>query len=258
LPAFSVATWNVNSVRSRLERLLSFLERAAPDVLLLQELKCEAAAFPTEAVEAAGYRAAVLGQKTYNGVAVLSRSAPADVQIGFGDPVLDEQARLITARVDGVRVASVYVPNGRVVGSEAWEYKLDWLERLRDWLDERHDPSDPLVIGGDFNVALDDRDVAKPARWNGSVLYHPDAVRAVRDLLDWGLVDTVRLHHTEQGPYTWWDYRALSFPQNDGLRIDHLLATAPLASRCTAAHVDRDERKGEKPSDHAPVVAVFE
>ena len=251
-----IVTWNVNSVRSRLERLVAFLARHEPDVVCLQELKGLEEVFPLEPIQAAGYHAAVFGQKTYNGVAIVSRAEPTDVVKGFGDP--DEPARLIAATVDNVRVVSVYVPNGQTVESDQWPVKLAWLARLREWLDSSADPSQRVVVCGDFNVAVDDADVANPDHWADSVLCHPDARRALAALCDWPLVDVFRRRHPEGGIYSWWDYRRMGFIKNDGIRLDHILATPPLADVCTDARVDRDERKGEKPSDHAPVIATFD
>jgi exodeoxyribonuclease-3 len=252
-----IATWNVNSVRSRLERLLSWLEKAEPDIVCLQELKVTDDAFPYEPIRDAGYHAAVCGQKTYNGVAILARVEPANVERGLGDDVDDPQARLIAADVAGVRVISAYFPSGQVVGSEKYTYKLDWLRRLKEYLEQRYRPSDPLVLCGDFNVAPDDHDAANPEKWAGSVLCHETAREALENVRSWGLTDVFRQHHPEGGIYSWWDYRMLGFPKNDGLRIDHIFATKPLAERCTGAEIDRDERKGQKPSDHAPVIATF-
>jgi exodeoxyribonuclease-3 len=198
------------------------------------------------------------GQKTYNGVAILSRSEPADVATGLADGIDDPQARLISAEVGGVRILSAYVPNGSVVGSDKYGYKLDWLSRLRGHLGRRCDPAAPVVLCGDLNVARFDDEVAHPDAWGGSVLCHPTARDALERVREWGFTDVVRQHHPEGGLYSWWDYRAGAFPRNNGLRIDHVWATAPLAARCTSAEIDRDERKGAKPSDHAPVVAVFD
>jgi exodeoxyribonuclease-3 len=251
-----IATWNVNSIRARQERLLAWLQKARPDVLCLQELKVADEAFPYEAIRDAGYRAAVFGQKTYNGVAILSQAEPLKIQRGipgFEDP----QARLLLAEVKGIWIVSAYVPNGDTVGSEKYRYKLQWFQRLREFLEARFKPTDPLVLCGDFNVARDEKDVARPDAWAGTVLFHPQVREAMEHLLAWGLVDVFRQHHPEGGSYSWWDYRMLGFPKNDGLRIDYVLATAPAAKRCTAAEIDRDERKGEKPSDHAPVLATI-
>jgi exodeoxyribonuclease-3 len=253
-----LATYNVNSVRARLERLLAWLGRERPDVVCLQELKVSDEDFPRLELEAAGYQCAVHGQRTYNGVAILSRSPLEDVAAGMGDAVEDPEARLVSARTGGLRVVSAYVPNGQVVGSEKWEYKLTWLQRLRRYLERTSRPDQSLVLCGDFNVAPEDRDVARPEEWEGTVLTHRDGRRALHALLDWGLTDAIRLHHPDgPGPYTWWDYQMLGFAKGNGLRIDHILLSRPLVGRCTDAYVARDERKGKKPSDHAPVVAVL-
>lgn len=257
-----IASWNVNSLRARKERLLRWLAAQRPDVLCVQEIKVTEADFPFAELGALGYHAAVFGQKAYNGVAILARRPPEEVERGLGDGADDPQARLIAARVSGpggdsVRVASVYVPNGQEVGSEKWTYKLAWMRRLRGWLDRRAAPSEPIVLCGDFNVAPEPRDVHDPPGWEPTVLFHPEARAALEQVRAWGLSDVLRLHHQEGGLYSWWDYRMLAFPKNHGLRIDLILASAPLAERCTAASIDRQERKGRQPSDHAPVVAEF-
>ena len=254
---FTVATWNVNSVRAREERLLAWLAKARPDVLCLQELKVTDDDFPFATLREAGYHAAVLGQPTYNGVAILSRTHPTDVGLGFDDGVNDREARIITAVVRDYLIASIYVPNGRNVGSDKWEYKLAWLERLARFTADRLRPDVKLLLCGDFNVAPDDRDVAKPERWKDTVLCHPDGRAALARVTNVGLIDTIRIHHEGPGPYSWWDYRMLAFPKGDGLRIDHIFASEAAARLCINASIDRDERKGEKPSDHVPVVAVF-
>jgi exodeoxyribonuclease-3 len=253
-----LATWNVNSVRARLDRLVAFLGRWSPDVVCLQELKVPDEDFPLEAIHAAGYQAAILGQRTYNGVAILSRVEAGEIQVGFGDGDADQQARFIAATVGGVRVASAYIPNGQVVGSDKWAYKLDWLGRLRAWLDRHTAVDQPLALCGDFNVAPEDRDAARPDEWRDSVLCHEDARRALHGVTSWGLTDAIRLHDEGPGPFSWWDYRMLAFPKGNGLRIDHIFLTAPLAARCTSATVDREERKGKQPSDHAPVLVTLE
>jgi exodeoxyribonuclease-3 len=253
-----LATWNVNSIRAREERLLRWLGAHQPDVLCLQELKVTEDLFPMLAIRSLGYHAAVHGQKTYNGVAVLSRSEPLEVERGFGDGGDDSHARLVAARVGGVHVVSVYVPNGQEVGSDKWAYKMEWMKRLRAWLDRRFARTDLVALCGDFNVAPEARDVHDPAEWEPSVLFHPEARAALEHVRDWGLVDAFRLHHQAPGLYTWWDYRMLAFPKGRGLRIDHVLLSAPLAAKCSAARIDRDERKGKQPSDHAPVVVELE
>jgi exodeoxyribonuclease-3 len=249
-----IATWNVNSIRARKGRVLAWLADRRPDVVCLQELKAEEKDFPADDLAAAGYSAVRLCQKTYNGVAICARTELTDVTSGLDDGEDDPQARLISATVGGVRVVSVYVPNGQSVGSDKYAYKLRWLDRLRGWLDRRCRPDEPLVVCGDFNVAPEPRDVYDPTAWEREPLFHIDARAAFERMRAFGLVDTFRLHHDEAGAFSWWDYRALMFPRNRGLRIDHVLATETLAQRCTSAVIDRDARKGKQPSDHAPVV----
>jgi exodeoxyribonuclease-3 len=253
-----IATWNVNSIRARMGRLLAWLATDPADVVCLQELKVADADFPHAVLQGAGWHAAVHGQKTYNGVAILARTPPEDVRAGMDDGADDPESRLIAARVGSVRAVSAYVPNGKIVGSDKWAYKLGWLGRLEAHLARTYAPAEPLALCGDFNVAPEDLDVARVAEWRDSVLCHEDARAALRRVVAWGLTDTIRLHHAGEGPYTWWDYRMLGFVKGNGLRIDHILVTAPLASRCREAFVVRDERKGKQPSDHAPVVAVFD
>ena len=257
-----IATWNVNSVKARQARLIQWLRDHRPDALCLQELKTTDEAYPTDAVQDEGYESAVLGQRAYNGVALLSPHSITEVHRGMGDgDAEDPQARLIGGRVNGVTVYSAYFPNGRTVGSESYAYKLGWMGRLLELLERRHDPNDAVVLTGDFNVAPDDQDAEDPERWAASVLCHADAREALERIRDWGLVDVVRKHHPQGGLYSWWDYRRLAFPRNDGLRIDHIFATLPVAEASTGAWVDRNQRKGRKtdiPSDHAPVVADFD
>jgi exodeoxyribonuclease-3 len=252
-----IAAWNVNSVRARLERLVEWLKRVQPDVVCLQELKCTDAEFPREAVREAGYHAAVHGQKTYNGVAILAKEEPTEVLCGLSDGVEDSHARLIAATVGGVRVLSVYAPNGQEVGSPAYVYKLEWYGRLRRYLDARHRPDEPLVLCGDWNVAPEPLDVWDPPAWEGQTLFTEKERAALRELCAFGLTDTFRQRHPGVQKFSWWDYRMLAFPKNHGLRIDHILATAPLVERLVEADVDREARKGKQPSDHAPVWAEF-
>jgi exodeoxyribonuclease-3 len=252
-----VATWNVNSIRAREPRLLEWLALRAPDVVCLQELKVTDEDFPAEQLEKAGYHAAAFGQKTYNGVAILSRTKPKDVRRGFGDDRLDEQARLIAATVRGIRIVSAYVPNGDIVGSEKYNYKREWLAGLRGYLQEHQLAEEKLLLCGDLNIAPAEIDVAEPHLWGNSVLFHPEMRNEFQQLLDSGLIDVFRRHHPGALEYSWWDYQRLAFPRNHGLRIDHILATSPAAERCDAAWIDRDARKGKKPSDHAPVLAEF-
>lgn len=256
-----VITWNVNSIKVRGERLAGILERHQPDVVCLQELKAPELPAPVLAdLERLGYHAAVHGQKTYNGVAILSKAEPTDVVRGFeGDGgKIDSHARLISAMVGGVRVYSAYFPNGGEVGSDKFAYKLAWMRRLRALLDARHKKSEPIIVAGDMNVAPFDADVAFPERWADTTHCVPEARDALRHVEGFGLVDCLHEKHPEGKIYSWWDYRQLAFPKGDGLRIDIIYATNALAKACTDARVDRDERKGKQPSDHAPVIADFE
>ena len=262
-----LVSWNVNSIRARLDRLLAFLARTRPDVVCLQEVKVAEEEFPHDAINGAGYLATVWGQRTYNGVAILAKPVPVtggppvspfvDVVRGFGDG-RDDEARLLAATVAGVRIVSAYVPNGKVVGSDKWLHKLDWISRLGTWLPGEAQADRPFVIMGDFNIAPEDRDVAHPEDWKDSVLCHPDGRRALAQALGTEIVDAFRLHDVGPGPFTWWDYRMLGFPKGNGLRIDHMFMTPALAARCHKTWVDRNERKGKLPSDHAPIVAELD
>jgi exodeoxyribonuclease-3 len=253
-----IATWNVNSVRARLERLLAWLQKTQPDIVCLQELKTQDDAFPHDEIHKAGYHAAVFGQKTFNGVGIVSRSELRNVLRGMDDGVEDPQARFLAAQIDEIHVISAYIPNGQIVGSGPYCYKLAWLRRLRAFLERHFTAQTPLVVCGDFNVARDELDVADPAAWEETVLYDPASRAALEELLSWGLVDLHRQQHPEGRLYSWWDYRMLAFPRNKGLRLDYIFVTERLADCCTSAEIDRQERKGAKPSDHAPVVARFD
>jgi len=253
-----IATWNVNSVRTRLERILRWLATYQPDVLCLQELKTTDDKFPFEEISTVGYSAAVFGQKTYNGVAILSREPMQDISTGMGDQKADPQARLISGRLGEITVICAYFPNGGAVGSDKFEYKLEWMRRIRAKLDSEFDSTQNLLLCGDSNIVYDDLDAEFPATWIDTVLCHPESRRLFSDILDWGFEDVFRTKNPDGKVYSWWDYRQLGFPRNDGLRIDHILATKPLAAHCERAVIDREERKGTKPSDHAPVVADFD
>jgi exodeoxyribonuclease-3 len=248
-----IASWNVNSIKVRRERLLAWLVRHKPDVLCLQELKAADEGFPRDDVYELGYQAVLAGQKTYNGVAILSRTELSDVRIGLDDGVEDAEARLVSASIQGVRVICVYVPNGQEVSSTKWPYKLAWLERLQRYLATHHRPDEPLVLCGDFNIAPEDVDCHAPEEWRESVLCHEQVRERYRQLVAWGLTDTFRILEQSPGKYSWWDYRMLAFPKGRGLRIDLLLATTPVAGRVSEVGIDREERKGKQPSDHAPV-----
>jgi exodeoxyribonuclease-3 len=255
-----VATWNVNSLKARLARVEEWLAYARPDVLCMQETKLSDSAFPALAFQALGYDAAHCGQGQWNGVAILSRVGLDDVVAGFSDQAEDErtEARLLWATCGGVRVASVYVPNGRMVGSEHYQAKLDWLDRLRRHITATCRPESDLVVCGDFNVAPDDRDVWDPTKLHGGTHVSEPERAAVAALREWGLVDVFRRCYADAGLYSWWDYRAGDFHQGRGLRIDLVLATHALAERATFALIDRFARKGRSPSDHAPLLVDFE
>jgi exodeoxyribonuclease-3 len=252
-----LATWNVNSIRVRLPQLLDWLAAAQPDVVCLQELKTEAPGFPREALEAAGYACAFNGQKTYNGVAILSRSPAADVANGMpSDP--DPQRRVIAATIDSVRLVNVYVPNGQAVDSEKYTYKLAWLERLRAYLASLLEVHPHLLVVGDFNIAPEDRDVHDPAAWEGSVHVSAPEREALAKIAALGFTDLFRRFEQPERSWSWWDYRMNAFRRDHGLRIDLMLASSALADRCTACSIDRIPRAWERPSDHAPVSAVFD
>ncbi len=258
-----IVTWNVNSIRIRIDRLVAWLAERQPDVLCLQELKVADDEFPFAAIAAAGYHAAIHGQKTYNGVAVLTRTPAEVVARGLGDGVDDPQARLIDVRLappaggPAVRVLSVYVPNGSEPSSDKYAYKLRWLARLRDYLQRHADPNELLAVCGDYNIAPEPIDIRHLAQWSGTVLHNPEVRAAWDALADWGLQDAFRRVCPDAGLYSWWDYRNLGFQKNDGLRIDHVLATAPLAATATGGWIDRPQRKGDKPSDHVPLGVDF-
>ena len=250
-----VATWNVNSIRARRQHVVDWLDAAQPDVLCLQELKVTDADFPYDDIRDCGYEAAVYGQKTYNGVAILSRHPITDVVQGFGDDEDDPQARLISAEVNGVTVVSAYFPNGSEVGSDKYEYKLRWMARLRKTLARRFDPTtDQLALCGDFNVAPWDDDIGRLGEWRSSVLACDPVRDALNQVADFGLRDVVRPFHPTGGVFSWWDYRGRGFERGNGLRIDHIYCTPQLAERTIGAVVDREERGRKSPSDHAPVV----
>ena len=252
-----IASWNINSLRKREERLLLWLREASPDVVCLQETKCTDEQFPAATLRDGGYASVFHGQKSYNGVAILAKEEPREVRMGFCDEVEDAQARIIAATVGETRVICIYAPNGQAVGSTAYQYKMEWYRRLTTCLREKEDALERVVVCGDFNVAPNDEDVHDPALWHGAIMCSEEERAAFRALVELGLADTLRLHHPEPGIFSWWDYRMLAFPKNRGLRIDAILAGSELAARCSAAGVARDMRKGKEPSDHAPVWAEF-
>ena len=252
-----LATWNVNSLKVRLPHLLDWMQTANPDVVCLQELKLEDHAFPRAELEAAGYHCAFAGQKTYNGVAILSRQPISDVVINnphFDDP----QKRLIAATIEGVRVICAYVVNGQEVGSDKYEYKLKWLAALEHWVKEELAVHSRLALLGDYNIAPADADVHDPKAWADQVLCSAPERAAFQRLLGFGLSDAFRLFDQAEKSYSWWDYRMMAFRRNIGLRIDHILLSPALTERCRSCTIDRAPRKWERPSDHAPVIADIE
>ncbi len=253
-----IATWNVNSLKARLARVEEWLVQVAPDVLCLQETKLTDDAFPALAFSALGYEAVHHGEGRWNGVAILSRRGIEDVVDGFAPGIeADADARLLTATCGGIRVATVYVPNGRAVGHEMYHHKLEWLSRLRRHLDAVATAGDDVVVCGDFNVAPDDRDVWDPSACHGGTHVSQAERLALAEVVDWGLVDVLRRRHDEGKLFSWWDYRAGNFHKHLGMRIDLLYASAPLAERLSWVLIDRNARKGKLPSDHAPLLAEF-
>jgi exodeoxyribonuclease-3 len=254
-----IVTWNVNSVRARLPRVLDWLEKQQPDVVLLQEIKCLDEQFPREPIEDLGYQIETHGQKTYNGVAILSKHRIEEVTRGFGEEEeLGSGARAIGALIQGVRVLDLYVVNGKEVGDPKFEMKMQWMRRLKTHLEEEYDPSEPVVITGDFNVTFDDRDVYDPDLWRGKIHCSEPEREALNAIVDLGYDDALREQTDEGGIYTWWDFRTRAYGRDDGLRIDHFLMSAPALERCRDVWVDREAREGEKPSDHAPVWAELD
>ncbi len=249
-----LATWNVNSLKVRLPHVLEFLDKHKPDALCLQEIKLEDPNFPIKDINAAGYQAVFAGQKTYNGVAILSPTPAVDVCIGI--PSLDDpQKRVIAATVNGVRVVCVYIPNGEAVESDKYQYKLNWLMALIVWLKQELAVHGKLALLGDYNIAPEDRDVFDPKQWAGKVLFSDPEKAAFKDLVALGLADSFRMFDQADKSYSWWDYRMNGFKRNLGVRIDHILLSTELAKSCKSCAIDTDFRAKERPSDHAPVIA---
>ena len=251
-----IATWNVNSMNVRLPHVLEWLQNHDPDVLVLQEIKQLTEKFPAGELREAGYESVASGQKTYNGVAVVSKSPASDPMTdfpGFEDP----QRRVLAATIDGVRVVNLYVPNGSEVGSVKYAYKLNWLASLHGFLEAELRQHENLVVLGDFNIAPADADVYDPEKWGDAILCSPAEREALGKLIDLGLTDVFRKFDHPEGTFSWWDYRAAGFRRNAGLRIDLILTSAGMTERCSASYVDKEPRAWERPSDHAPVVAEF-
>jgi len=249
-----IATWNVNSAKVRLPAVLDWLHSATPDVLLLQEIKMPADQFPRLEIEAAGYRSAVLGQRGYNGVAILAKAPIEDVLEGLPGDETDEQARYLEATIAGVRVAAIYLPNGNPVDSDKFPYKLAWMERLRERAAALLRAGGPVVLGGDYNVIPEPRDAYDPSAWVGDALYRPESRAALRRLIHLGYTDAFRgLHPTARGAYTFWDYQAGRWQNDEGIRIDHLLLSPEAADRLVACEIDRGPRGEPRASDHTPI-----
>ena len=252
-----ITTWNVNGIRARLTHVIDFLRDCEPDVLCLQETKVEDALFPLEALEDEGYDVSFFGQKGYNGVAILANQDLEGLRLGMPGDDDEAERRVIGATINGIRVLDLYVPNGQDIGTDKYEFKLDWLRRLRAFLDADHAADQPLVVVGDFNVTLDDRDMHDPDWWRGRILCSDKERQAMRRVMAFGLDDALRQHHDEGGIYTWWHYRTAAAFVDDGLRIDYVLTTPPLSARCLQVIVHKDLRLAKSPSDHVPVTAIF-
>ncbi|MFH1158787.1 MAG: exodeoxyribonuclease III [Pseudomonadota bacterium] len=249
-----IATWNVNSIAARLPHVLEWLEKNAPDVLLLQELKTTEDNFPRLELSALGYTAAVLGQKAWNGVAILSRHKIENIETGFPGDASDEPARYIEATVEGIRVASVYLPNGNPVGTEKFDYKLKWMDRLHDRVRSLLKTEQPFVMGGDYNVIPEDRDCHDPHLWKDDALFRPEVRRKFRTLLNLGLTDAFRAHNDEAHQYTFWGYQGGAWQSNSGIRIDHFLLSPQTADLLEDCFIDTAPRGKDKASDHTPIV----
>jgi len=252
-----VASFNANSLRARLTLVLQWLDEHQPDILCVQETKVQDTDFPTDAFDRTEYKYVFKGQKSYNGVAIFSRSEISNVQFGFDDEPKD-QPRLIKAEINGIVIVNTYIPQGYLPESEKFEYKLKWFNRLLNFFDNNFKPTDPVLWVGDFNVAPEPMDVYDPEALLGHVCFHPDVHKALEKVMQWGFVDVFRTHCREPGQYTFWDYRMRnSFKRNLGWRLDHIMATEPLAKKCTACYIDKEPRLAERPSDHTPIIAEF-
>ena len=257
--AITVATYNVNSVRARLHILVPWLEKVGPDIVCLQETKVQDYEFPSSPLQEAGYNVIFKGQKSYNGVAILSRSEPSAVINGFNDGGPADESRLLVAEIGGITVVNTYVPQGRDVDHEMYRYKLEWFDRLRSFFEAHFSPDQTIVWVGDINVAPTDIDIHDPKRLLGHVCFNPQVTEAFDKVTGWGFVDVFRKHVSEAGHYTYYDYRAKNAIENGkGWRIDHIQATGPLAQRSINSWIDLEPRLEDKPSDHAPLLAEFE
>jgi exodeoxyribonuclease-3 len=252
-----IATWNVNSIIARLPLVTRWLEKEKPDILCIQETKCADDKFPVLGLKAVGYDCVLFGQQSYNGVAIIARNGCAKLVRGFPEDTAESHARLLAADIGAISIVNVYVPNGQFIGSEKYQFKLNWMRRLREFLDQNYSPTSNVLLCGDFNVAPEERDVHDPRLWQNRILFSEPEKAALQVIKDWGFTDTFRLHTEAGGQYSWWDYRAGGFRRNLGLRIDHVWVSAPLAQRNTRTWIDKETRAWERPSDHAPVIAEF-
>ena len=248
-----IATWNVNSINIRLPVLLEWLDKTQTDVVCLQETKCVDESFPYQAINETGYQTAFFGQKSYNGVAILSKHEIDDVQKGFRDDDDEQPKRLIAGTVNGVRIVNTYIPNGSELWTDKFTFKLDWLQRLRRFFDETCDRNREVLLCGDFNVAPDELDVWSVPVWEGKLHFSRPERAAIHHVKQWGFVDVFRKLNPDVKEYSWWDYREGSWQRNRGLRIDHIWTSPSLADKCTRCWIDKEPRALEKPSDHAPV-----
>ncbi|MEG6586126.1 exodeoxyribonuclease III [Dendrosporobacter sp. 1207_IL3150] len=256
---WKIATYNVNSIRARMPILLEWLERVQPDVVALQETKVQDDKFPVDELKAVGYYSVFKGQKSYNGVAILTKSEPTVISYGLNELEYSNEARLISVKVDNVNIINTYVPQGRDVSSDHFQHKLAWLQRLSEYISHNYQPNEPVIWLGDFNIAPDNRDVHAPEKLFGSVGFHPEEHNLLEIMRNWGLNDIFRQHVTDDGHFTFWDYRVPNgFKRKLGWRIDHIWATKTIAERSLRAWIDTEMRQAEKPSDHAPFIAEFE
>ena len=253
-----IVTWNVNSIRARMPRVLEFLDRQSPDVVCLQETKVVDELFPKDDIEGLGYEIAFHGQKTYNGVAILSKRPIEDVVMGIPGKEHHPEARVIAAKVDDVMLLDLYVVNGREVGCDKYDYKLEWMADVADYVKASFPMTEKVVVTGDFNVTFDDRDVYDPEKWEGKIHCSEPEREALAKIMEPGLGDALRKHNQDAGVYTWWDFRTRGFKRGNGLRIDHFLLSPPAMDACSSVEVDLDSRDGEKPSDHAPVICTLD
>ena len=253
-----IATWNVNSILARLPLVTRWLDEVHPDVLCMQETKCTDDKFPADVFRERGYKCLTFGQQTYNGVAILSKAECENPLRGYPGDDENAHARLLSTNIEGLQIVNVYIPNGQMVGSEKYQFKLDWMRRLRLFFDDHYQSNTSVLLCGDFNVAPEERDVHDVRLWQGRILFSDPERATLQEIKDWGFTDAFRLHTESPGHYSWWDYRAGAFRRNHGLRIDHIWISEPLMTRNKNTLIDMEPRTWERPSDHAPVVAEFE